>query len=64
MDGHDDPYHTWLVYGGVNLLSSPLNDAWLLKISKSESGRLSWSEMDLRYDHGEVRCWHAASIVG
>ena len=32
------------------------------KLLETES--LDWEEVELAYDHGEVRCWHAAAMLG
>ena len=29
-----------------------------------ETESLDWEEEELAYDHGEVRCWHAAAMLG
>ena len=56
LPGHGQ---TAALYGGLDQLSSPLNDCWLLHCS--ETGRHRWEEVELRYDHGEVRAWHGAA---
>ena len=47
------------LYGGLGQLHAPLQDLWLL-----HTDSLDWEEVELAYDHGEVRCWHAAAMVG
>ena len=36
-----------------------LQDLWLLETESPD-----WEEVELAYDHGEVRCWHAAVMLG
>ena len=40
------------VYGGLGLLHAPLQDLWWL-----HGDTELWEEVELKYDHGEVRCW-------
>lgn len=47
-----------VVYGGVGQLCSPLNDCWILHVNESI---VCWEEVELPYDHGEVRCWHTGT---
>ena len=47
------------LYGGLGQLHAPLQDLWLLHMDS-----LDWEEVELAYDHGEVRCWHAAVMLG
>merc|ERR1712059_5439 len=42
-----------VLYGGLDQVSSPTSDCWQLLDQ-------DWQEVDLAYDHGEVRCWHTA----
>ena len=46
-----------LMYGGINSMCQPLNDGWIFDIRT-----LEWQELDLPYDHGEIRCWHGAAL--
>ena len=48
------------VYGGLGQLCAPLNDCWILHIHEDDH---HWREMELEYDHGEVRCWHSAAVT-
>ena len=64
IDGTEDGCYSWLVYGGLGLLCAPLNDAWILKVDKKTLSSADWTQMDLEYDHGEVRCWHGSCKVG
>lgn len=48
-----------VLYGGLGQLASPLNDCWILHV---EGGDVYWEEVELPYDHGEVRCWHGAGM--
>ena len=41
------------------MLCCPLNDAWILTVDL-EKGQIDWEQVDLSYDHGEVRCWHTS----
>jgi len=50
----------FFIYGGIGLFNSPLNDAWILKVSDS---KCSWKYGFLDYDHGEIRCWHGACAL-
>ena len=53
-----------IVYGGLGQLSAPLNDCWVLEVSDDGiSPDHAWRELELDYDHGEVRCWHTASVT-
>ena len=47
------------LYGGLGQLHAPTQDLWLL-----HTDSLDWEEVELAYDHGEVRCWHAAVMLG
>ena len=29
----------------------------------AEGGVADWAELELDYDHGEVRCWHTAAVT-
>ena len=49
----------FIVYGGISMLCSPLNDGWILSLN-IETKDFAWEQIDLSYDHGEVRCWHTA----
>jgi len=61
------------LYGGIGILCAPLNDAWILTIgndisdeqdiSTVNSVSFEWEYYPLRYDHGEVRCWHAHCCI-
>ena len=55
----DNKSSRFFIYGGIGMLCSPLNDAWILHV-KLDKGRIYWEQIDLSYDHGEVRCWHTA----
>ena len=46
------------LYGGLGQLHAPLQDLWLL-----HTDTLDWEEVELAYDHGEVRCWHGAAVL-
>jgi len=48
-----------VVYGGVGQLCNPLNDCWILHVNESI---VCWEEVELSYDHGQVRCWHSATL--
>ena len=48
-----------VVYGGVGQLCSPLNDCWILHVNESI---VCWEEVELPYDHGQVRCWHSGTL--
>ena len=48
------------VYGGLGQLCAPLNDCWILDIQEDDH---HWWELELDYDHGEVRCWHSAAVT-
>ena len=50
-----------IVYGGLGQLCAPLNDCWVLEVSDDDDH--TWRELELDYDHGEVRCWHTASVT-
>ena len=57
-----------IVYGGLGQLCAPLNDCWVLDVSEDLnddgiSPNHTWRELELDYDHGEVRCWHTASVT-
>ena len=41
------------------MLCCPLNDGWILNLD-IEQRNAEWEQIDLSYDHGEVRCWHTA----
>ena len=47
-----------VVYGGLDRISAPLNDCWLLEVDTC-----TWRQQDLSYDHGLVRCWHSAVLT-
>ena len=47
----------FLVYGGMSMLCCPLNDGWILNLDIEQTNSV-WEQIDLSYDHGEVRCWH------
>ena len=55
----DEDTNQFLVYGGIGMLCCPLNDGWIIAID-IESKKAQWEQIDLSYDHGEVRCWHTA----
>ena len=46
------------MYGGIGMLNTPLNDAWILEILE-DGLELRWTPYTLPYDHGQVRCLHA-----
>jgi len=46
------------LYGGLGQIHAPLQDLWLFESASEE-----WQEVDLPYDHGEVRCWQGAVVV-
>ena len=48
-----------VVYGGVGQLCSPLNDCWILHVNEDI---VCWEEIELPYDHGQVRCWHTGTL--
>ena len=48
----------FFLYGGMSMLCCPLNDGWILNLDV-EQKKAAWEQIDLSYDHGEVRCWHA-----
>lgn len=48
------------VYGGLGQLCAPLNDCWILNLCQDDH---YWRELELEYDHGEVRCWHSAAVT-
>lgn len=54
--------NTFMLYGGIGMLNTPLNDAWLLEINEA-TGHASWTFYPLKYDHGPVRCWHSACCL-
>ena len=54
------PDDTMLVYGGIDQLNGVTNDCWLLHVSGADH---YWQEVELSYDHGEVRCWHTATLA-
>ena len=43
-------------------MNTPLNDAWILEIS-NDLTRFSWTEFNLPYDHGGIRCLHSATCL-
>ena len=47
---------SFFIYGGIGMLNTPLNDAWILEIS--EDLQVKWTPYPLSYDHGQVRCLH------
>ena len=49
-----------MVYGGIDQLNGLTNDLWVLHYTDHDHW---WEELELRYDHGEVRCWHSAVIT-
>ena len=49
----------FFVYGGMSMLCCPLNDGWILNLDIEQRNAV-WEQIDLSYDHGEVRCWHTA----
>ena len=57
------------VYGGLGQLCAPLSDCWVLQVGGAEAGAEGeggvayWAELELDYDHGEVRCWHTAAVT-
>ena len=67
------------VYGGLGQLCAPLSDCWVLQVGGDEGGGgaeggaegegggeggvADWAELELDYDHGEVRCWHTAAVT-
>ena len=55
------------VYGGLGQLCAPLSDCWVLRVGEggggAEGGVADWAELELDYDHGEVRCWHTAAVT-
>ena len=61
------------VYGGLGQLCAPLSDCWVLRVGKGGAegeggaegagGTADWAELELDYDHGEVRCWHTAAVT-
>ena len=67
---------TLALYGGIGQLHNPLQDLWLLHPEtelaegvqscaqwQGVQGEVQWQEVELPYDHGEVRCWHGAVLV-
>ena len=55
----DEDGNRFFVYGGMSMLCCPLNDGWILDINNNKK-EVQWKQIDLSYDHGEVRCWHTA----
>ena len=53
------------MYGGLGQLCAPLSDCWVLRVDGGEGGGgvADWAELELDYDHGEVRCWHTAAVT-
>lgn len=49
------------LYGGIGMLNTPLNDAWILTISENQE--VNWSLYELPYDHGAVRCLHTSTFL-
>ena len=52
---------SFFVYGGIGMLNTPLNDAWILEIS-DYGLEVTWTPYTLAYDHGQVRCLHAGDF--
>ena len=52
---------SFFVYGGIGMLNTPLNDAWILEIS-DYGLEVTWTPYTLAYDHGHVRCLHAGDF--
>ena len=52
--------NSFFVYGGIGMLNTPLNDAWILEVS--DGLEVTWTPYPLPYDHGQVRCLHTGSI--
>ena len=40
------------MYGGIGMLNTPLNDAWILTINEDLS--IHWKPYHLSYDHGKI----------
>ncbi|XP_046664924.1 kelch domain-containing protein 1-like isoform X3 [Homalodisca vitripennis] len=45
-----------VLYGGLSQYNAVLNDCWIMSVA----GKVTWSEHQLPYDHGEPRCSHVA----
>ena len=61
--GHSLTYignQKFFLYGGIGMMDTPLNDAWILEIN---GFNIQWTPCDLRYDHGAIRCLHGACLV-
>ena len=48
----------FFLYGGIGMLNSPLNDAWILRITSDLQA--IWIPYPLDYDHGFGRCLHSS----
>ena len=52
---------SYFVFGGIGMLNTPLNDAWILEVTDDLIA--TWKPFPLKYDHGEVRCLHGSCCL-
>ena len=57
----NDEMAKFFMYGGIGMLNTPLNDAWILEVHPDLS--ISWNPYPLPYDHGPIRAWHGSCYV-
>lgn len=50
----------FFLYGGIGMMNTPLNDAWILEVKKLD---IEWIRYELKYDHGPIRCLHVSCLV-